>query len=126
VNFAVNYDNGFGELATAELKPGGADIPVTNANREEYVELYLRQLLNVLPQTKLAEFIGGFTKVIGGEALNLLRPEELQLIVEGSPDLDFVAFEKAAVYEDGFNSESPVIKAFWEVCRPPPVGAALG
>jgi E3 ubiquitin-protein ligase NEDD4 len=28
----------FGELVTIELKPGGADVPVTEENKKEYVE----------------------------------------------------------------------------------------
>ena len=28
----------FGELVTIELKPGGVDVPVTEENKQEYVE----------------------------------------------------------------------------------------
>ena len=31
-------DERFGETITIDLKPGGADIPVTNENKKEYVE----------------------------------------------------------------------------------------
>lgn len=56
----------------------------------------------------LCDFFGrmSFTRVV----LKLLTPQELQLIVVGSPTLDFAAFEEAAVYEDGFSRESPVIR----------------
>jgi len=35
--FAVD-DEQFGETRTIDLKPGGRDIPVTNENKQEYVE----------------------------------------------------------------------------------------
>ena len=40
-----------------------------------------------------------------GEAFKLLLPTELELIVVGSPELDFSALQEAAAYEDtdGFN-----------------------
>ena len=28
----------FGEVVSRDLKPGGEDIPVTNANKREYIE----------------------------------------------------------------------------------------
>ena len=36
-SFSVTEDR-FGELVIVELKPGGADVPVTEVNKEEYVE----------------------------------------------------------------------------------------
>jgi hypothetical protein len=36
----------FGELRTIPLKPGGEDMPVTEENRHEYVELMTDYLLN--------------------------------------------------------------------------------
>jgi hypothetical protein len=36
MNFTASYES-FGANVTHELKPGGADTPVTKANREEFV-----------------------------------------------------------------------------------------
>jgi hypothetical protein len=46
-------------------------------------------------------------------SLDLLRPEDLELLVVGSPELDFEALEKNTEYEGGYNSESAVIRHFW-------------
>ena len=35
--FSVQEER-FGELVTIELKPGGADVPVTEENKKEFVE----------------------------------------------------------------------------------------
>jgi hypothetical protein len=36
----VEMEVGFGTMRTIDLLPGGGDIPVTAANRAQYVELY--------------------------------------------------------------------------------------
>ena len=57
--FSVEEEN-FGELQTHELKPGGSDVPVTNSNRQEYVELYTQWVLQDSVQTQFAAFSEGF------------------------------------------------------------------
>jgi E3 ubiquitin-protein ligase NEDD4 len=37
----TTVEDRFGELVTIELKPGGADIPVTEENKKDYVEYVL-------------------------------------------------------------------------------------
>jgi hypothetical protein len=43
-SFTVNYDY-FGEIRTVELKPDGAELPVTNENRDEFVALFVQHKL---------------------------------------------------------------------------------
>lgn len=43
--FSDEYE-AFGVLETVDLKPGGADIPVTEDNKHEYVKLMVRHRLN--------------------------------------------------------------------------------
>ncbi len=43
-SFVVSYEE-YGTIKTHPLKPGGDDIPVTNANRHEYVQQYIKYLL---------------------------------------------------------------------------------
>lgn len=57
--FEVEFDY-FGEIRTSQLKPGGADIPVTNDNRREFVELYTKWLLHDSIQTQFSAFAHGF------------------------------------------------------------------
>jgi hypothetical protein len=45
LTFSVEMDF-FGDLRTVALKPGGEDVPVTEENRHEYVELMVDYLLN--------------------------------------------------------------------------------
>ena len=45
LTFSVEMDY-FGDIRTIPLKPGGEDLPVTEENRHEYVELMVDYLLN--------------------------------------------------------------------------------
>lgn len=55
----------FGTTRKEELKPGGASIPVTAANREEYVHLYTRWLLTTSVEQQFTAFAHGFHQVCG-------------------------------------------------------------
>lgn len=114
LTFQTEHDM-FGERVVYDLKPGGEDIPVTNANRKEYVDLYVKYLLedSIAPQFKA--FALGFETVCGGPVLQLFRGEELEQLICGSADLDFNELEKIAVYLDGYHPQHPTIRAFWEV-----------
>jgi len=96
-----------------ELKTGGANITVTNENSEEYVRLYTNLLLNDSIITQYGAFERGFKMICDTEALHTFRGEELELLICGSPELDFVALEKNTQYADGFDESHPVIRFFW-------------
>ena len=59
----------------------------------------------------------GFQKVVGGRALSLFRPSELELLICGNPRLDFDALERNSKYEDGLKRDDQIVRNFWEVCR---------
>ena len=62
LSFEVEYDN-FGMLETHELKPGGSSIAVTNANRVEYVDLYVQWWLVSSIDHQFFAFNQGFRQV---------------------------------------------------------------
>ena len=112
LSFDVTWMN-LGDEYKKELKEGGSNIPVTSDNKEEYVLLYVKWLLvdSIYPQYEAFE--RGFMRVMDNSSLELLRPEELELLVVGSPELDFQAVEKNTKYEGGYDSESDAVRNFW-------------
>jgi alpha-tubulin suppressor-like RCC1 family protein len=102
-----------------ELKPGGANIPVTSDNREEYVIMYVKWLLVDSVKSQYDEFERGFIRVMEDSSLDLLCPDELELLVVGTPELDFAALEANAGYE-GFEKDSPLVKNFWRFVKMAP------
>lgn len=114
LTFTLSYES-FGHFQVVELKRGGEAIVVTQGNKQEYVDLYVDYLCNKSVESKFAAFSRGFLDVAGGPALDLFRPEELELLVIGNEDLDFVALEKSTLYEEPFEPAHPVIRNFWSV-----------
>lgn len=55
----------------------------------------------------------GLFRVIPG--VQLFKPRELELLICGSPELDFEQLEAVTRYDGGFEADSPTIRHFWEV-----------
>lgn len=47
--------------------------------------------------------------------LKLFHPEELELLICGSPLIDFTCIEESSTYENGFCKTHPTILAFWDI-----------
>jgi len=112
--FQISYEE-FGVTKYSELKPQGASIPITNVNRREFVDLYIKYFLEDSISRQYDAFQKGFQYLCNSPAFKLFRPEELELSVCGSPILDFEALEKATIYENGYSKDHQVIKWFWDL-----------
>lgn len=117
----------YGTVTDVPLCPGGAKKPVTNANRHEFVELYVRYLLDTAVARQFEPFKRGFFTVCAGNALSLFRAEEIELLVRGSDEaLDIDSLRAVAVYENWRSANPPhnlipspadtvpVIQWFWD------------
>ncbi|XP_071419988.1 probable E3 ubiquitin-protein ligase HECTD2 isoform X2 [Pithys albifrons albifrons] len=108
------FQEEFGVIKSYSLKPNGDKIPVTNKNRKEYVQLYVDFLLNKSIYKPFAAFYYGFHSVCASYALLLLRPEEVEILVCGSPELDMSALQRTTQYE-GYQKTDLTIRYFWDV-----------
>eukprot|EP01035_Chromulina_nebulosa_P019321 gene19321-25184_t len=97
--FEVTYDE-FGEEKRFDLIPNGSNISVTHENRELYIEKYVTWLL----------------------IDSIIRPDELETLMIGTPHLDFYELENATTYISGdennsvpWDKNNPIIKGFWEI-----------
>ncbi|XP_069157582.1 probable E3 ubiquitin-protein ligase HECTD2 [Procambarus clarkii] len=120
LSFQVSLEE-FGQPRTFNLKENGETLPVTNENREEFVRLYLDWILNTAIYEQFRAFYLGFHTVCASNALIMLRPEEVEMLVCGSPKLDLNELKKVVEY-DGYTEDHPTIKWFWEVVKEMPVG----
>ncbi|XP_065602068.1 probable E3 ubiquitin-protein ligase HECTD2 isoform X2 [Cyrtonyx montezumae] len=108
------FQEEFGVIKSYNLKSNGDKIPVTNQNRKEYVQLYVDFLLNKSIYKQFAAFYYGFHSVCASYALLLLRPEEVEILVCGSPELDMSALQRSTQYE-GYQKTDVTIRYFWDV-----------
>lgn len=116
MNFEISYTDVFGNMKTHSLKKDGENIKVNNSNRQEFVNLYADFLVNKHIECQFREFKHGFDMVTSESALTLwFSPYELDLLVCGSKDFNFLSLEDTTEYDGGYTRQSQVIKNFWEV-----------
>jgi E3 ubiquitin-protein ligase HERC4 len=107
--------NDFGEEKVVELKPNGSKIPVTQDNKQEYVNLYIDYIFNTSIKKKYTAFHEGFMRVCGGRVLQLFHSHELMAVVVGNENYDWTALEDSAEYKNGYSSSDKTIRWFWQV-----------
>lgn len=106
----------FGENEVVELKPGGANIPVTESNKITYIHLMADYKLNRQIKAQCQAFKEGLANVIDMEWLYMFDPNELQILISGAQTpIDIEDLKAHTTYAGGYTSEHPVIRAFWKV-----------
>ncbi|KAL7902557.1 hypothetical protein HDV63DRAFT_22233 [Trichoderma sp. SZMC 28014] len=118
LDFVIETDK-YGSKAQVPLCPGGETKPVTNENRREYVDLYVRYVLDTAVKRQFEPFKRGFYTVCGGNAFSLFQPEEIELLIRGSDEpLDIASLRAVAEYDNWENKTpdetEPVVGWFWE------------
>ncbi|KAK4228449.1 putative E3 ubiquitin-protein ligase [Podospora fimiseda] len=127
LDFVVDVER-YGVVERVALCPGGERRAVTSQNRREYVDLYVRYLLDTAVTRQFEPFKRGFFTVCRGNALSLFRPEEIELLVrgdgggDGGQGIDVEGLRAVAEYEGfgigvrGGKQEDETIKEwFWEI-----------
>eukprot|EP00163_Fabomonas_tropica_P003775 TRINITY_DN1333_c1_g1_i1.p1 TRINITY_DN1333_c1_g1~~TRINITY_DN1333_c1_g1_i1.p1 ORF type:complete len:2228 (+),score=681.47 TRINITY_DN1333_c1_g1_i1:938-6685(+) len=114
LTFTTEADR-FGTKEEIELKPNGANIPVTNENKEEYVALITENRTTTAIKQQLEHFLEGFHELIPRRLVSMFDPSELELLISGLPDIDIDDLRVHTEYGGGYNQSSPVIRWFWEV-----------
>uniref|UniRef100_A0A8C7LQE9 HECT-type E3 ubiquitin transferase n=1 Tax=Oncorhynchus mykiss TaxID=8022 RepID=A0A8C7LQE9_ONCMY len=115
ITFQISQTDLFGDPITYDLKENGDKIPVNADNRKEFVSLYGDYILNKSVERQFKAFRRGFQMVTNESPLKcLFRPEEVELLICGSRNLDFQALEETTEYDGGYSKDCRIIKDFWE------------
>ncbi|KAK1150284.1 hypothetical protein N8T08_000186 [Aspergillus melleus] len=115
LTFSVD-DEKFGERRTIDLKPGGRDIPVTNENKHEYVELVTEWKIVKRVEEQFNAFMSGFNELIPADLVNVFDERELELLIGGIADIDVDDWKKHTDYR-GYQEQDEVIQNFWKIVR---------
>jgi E3 ubiquitin-protein ligase NEDD4 len=82
----------FGEMVTIDLKPGGADIAVTEENKKEYVDSVVEYLISKRVKDQFDAFMSGFNELIPQDLINVFDERELELLIGGMSEIDVYVF----------------------------------
>ncbi|XP_053307027.1 probable E3 ubiquitin-protein ligase HERC4 isoform X2 [Spea bombifrons] len=114
LNFTITVEN-FGATEVKELIPNGAETPVNENNKQNFVNAYVDYIFNHSVASLFNAFSAGFHKVCGGKVLELFQPNELQAMVIGNTNYDWKELENNTEYKGEYWADHHTIKMFWEV-----------
>ncbi|VDN02914.1 unnamed protein product [Thelazia callipaeda] len=108
-----------GDYKDIELKMNGAEIPVNQQNKHEFVQLYIKQRLEEgydgEINRQLRSFMKGFETAMHSKILYYFQPQELMEMVVGNENYDWNLFQKNAIYKGVYHKQHETIICFWEV-----------
>ncbi|GBP11040.1 Ubiquitin-protein ligase E3C [Eumeta japonica] len=115
LDFTIVNDE-LGEQSVDELKPGGANIPVTAENRIEYIHLVADYKLNRQIRSQCVAFKRGFNSIVSPIWLKMFSCRELQLLISGAEvPIDIDDLRNNTHYGGGLTAEHPTVQCFWRV-----------
>jgi len=106
----------FGEMVTIDLKPGGADIAVTEENKKEYVDVVVEYFMTKRVKDQFDAFMSGFSELIPQDLINMFDERELELLIGGMSEIDVGDWAKFTYYR-GYEVNDKVIQWFWKCVR---------
>jgi E3 ubiquitin-protein ligase NEDD4 len=106
----------FGEMVTIELKPGGADVPVTEENKKDYVDCVVDYRISKRVKEQFEAFMSGFSELIPQELITVFDERELELLIGGMSEIDVDDWTKFTDYR-GYEMNDEVIQWFWKCVR---------
>lgn len=116
---AVIYEESSKRRRATELKPGGADEPVTAANVEEYLRLYAQHKLLGAVEPQVAAFRAGLAVFLDGFASlrTCCTVAEVQLLLCGEAAIDVDDWERHTRYDPPEYAHSRGVAWFWRAVR---------
>uniref|UniRef100_A0A4W6BZU0 E3 ubiquitin-protein ligase n=1 Tax=Lates calcarifer TaxID=8187 RepID=A0A4W6BZU0_LATCA len=113
LRFTIDEDL-FGQTHQHELKPGGAEIVVTNENKKEYIHLVMQWRFVNRIQKQMTAFKEGFFELIPQDLIKIFDENELELLMCGLGDVDVNDWRENTKYKNGYCSNHVVIQWFWK------------
>ncbi|KAJ2958849.1 hypothetical protein NQZ79_g5591 [Umbelopsis isabellina] len=109
-------DNQFGNVVSVDLKEGGSEIPVTEENKKEYVDLVTEWRVSKRVQEQFKAFMEGFNHLIPQELINVFDERELELLIGGIAEIDVEDWKKHTDYR-GYTEQDDVVQWFWKCVK---------
>jgi len=111
----VNTD--FGDRQEIELVPNGAQIDVTNENKNRYIAMVAKYHIHDKMKEQSESFTRGLWDVIDKKWLLIFNEPELQVLISGAFDgtIDVDDLKAHTIYIGAFSELDPVIHRFWKV-----------
>lgn len=117
LDFTVTYTSPQGvSPLVCDLVPNGSNIPLTNENKGEYLQLKFKHRLLDAFKPQLESLMKGFFEIVPPEIISVFDYQELELLMCGLVDIDINDWMRHTEYLGEYmrrGERHPVIKWFW-------------
>lgn len=113
--FSVDFEV-LGQVIHHELKAGGDKERVTEANKEQYLQLVTQWRMTRGIEEQTAAFLEGFNEVITLEWLKYFDERELELMLCGMQEVDVDDWQRNTIYRH-YTRTSKQVVWFWQFVR---------
>lgn len=112
LTFSLDEDV-FGQKTQHELKPGGANIEVTNDNKDEYIKLVIEWRFVARVKEQMSSFLEGFGSIIPLNLIKIFDEHELELLMCGIQNIDVRDWRENTLYKGDYHMNHIIIQWFW-------------
>ncbi|XP_058446640.1 E3 ubiquitin-protein ligase Nedd-4-like isoform X3 [Malaya genurostris] len=112
LTFSVDEES-FGTTSQRELKPNGADIEVTNENKDEYIKMVIEWRFAARVKNQMQAFLDGFGSLVPLNLLKIFDENELELLMCGIQSIDVNDWKRNSLYKGDYYANHVVVQWFW-------------
>uniref|UniRef100_A0A3B5L2D8 E3 ubiquitin-protein ligase n=1 Tax=Xiphophorus couchianus TaxID=32473 RepID=A0A3B5L2D8_9TELE len=105
-----------GKISSHDLKPDGANILVTEENKEEYIGLMAEWRFSRGVEGQTKAFLDGFNEVVPLQWLQYFDEKELEVMLCGMQEVDLQDWQRNTVYRH-YTRNSKQIIWFWQLVK---------
>ncbi|VVC92941.1 unnamed protein product [Leptidea sinapis] len=113
--FSVDFEV-LGQVIHHELKPSGDKERVTEANKEQYLQLVTQWRMTRGIEEQTSAFLDGFNEVVPLEWLKYFDERELELMLCGMQEVDVDDWQRNTIYRH-YTRTSKQVAWFWQFVR---------
>ncbi|XP_034657060.1 E3 ubiquitin-protein ligase Nedd-4 isoform X8 [Drosophila subobscura] len=106
-------DDVLGQKSQHDLKPGGANIDVTNENKDEYIKLVIEWRFVARVKEQMTSFLDGFGSIIPLNLIKIFDEHELELLMCGIQNIDVKDWRENTLYKGDYHMNHIIIQWFW-------------
>ncbi|XP_044735914.1 E3 ubiquitin-protein ligase Nedd-4 isoform X6 [Chrysoperla carnea] len=114
LTFCVDEDS-FGQTSQRELKPNGANIPLDNLNKDEYISLVIQWRFVSRVQEQMNAFLEGFNALVPLTLIKIFDEHELELLMCGIQNIDVKDWKQNTLYKGDYHANHITVQWFWRV-----------
>ncbi|XP_066245931.1 E3 ubiquitin-protein ligase Nedd-4 isoform X3 [Euwallacea similis] len=114
LTFSVDEET-FGHTTVHELTEGGANVPLDNSNKDEYIKCIIQWRFVDRVQEQMNAFLDGFKDLVPMNVIKIFDENELELLMCGIQHIDVKDWKQNTLYKGDYHANHIVVQYFWRV-----------